>query len=63
MLYFVGLSNGIIALVVGLPLFIAVVASLIDGLVHLPSHATWLHEKALKHLKPVESKKSKGCCH
>ena len=41
LLYFVGLSNGIVALAVGLPVFIALVAVLIDGLVHLPAHAAW----------------------
>ncbi|CAE7925136.1 icmt-1, partial [Symbiodinium necroappetens] len=39
LLYSVGLSNGIIALAVGLPVFIALVAVLIDGLVRLPGHA------------------------
>lgn len=45
LLYSVGLSNGIIALAVGLPVFIALVAVLIDGLVRLPGHvgaAAWL---------------------
>ena len=46
LLYFVGLNNGILALVVGLPIFIAIVALLIDGLMHLPGQATWLHQAA-----------------
>ncbi|OLP96296.1 Protein-S-isoprenylcysteine O-methyltransferase [Symbiodinium microadriaticum] len=43
LLYSVGLSNGIIALAVGLPVFIALVAVLIDGLVRLPGHAPRQH--------------------
>ncbi|CAE7675208.1 icmt-1 [Symbiodinium sp. CCMP2592] len=39
LLYSIGLSNGIVALAVGLPVFIALVAVLIDGLVRLPGHA------------------------
>ena len=43
MLYSIGLSNGIVALAVGLPVFIALVAVLIDGLVRLPGHAPRRH--------------------